>query len=75
MAGQTGKTKGAAGMKAKWSKKVAIIIAIAVIALMSPGYFVMRSAEKKEQPSGKIFLYGELHSVKNIPEKEFELWS
>lgn len=62
-------------MKTMQSKKVGIVITIAVVVLIFMGYFVMQLFEKEEQLSGKIYLYGEEHSVENILEKEFELWS
>lgn len=61
--------------RSKQIKPAVIIIAVAVVALVFIGYFAMRPAAKKEQPSGEIFLYGEQHSVEKILEKELELWS
>ncbi len=62
-------------IKTKRVKLAAIIIAIAVAALLFIGYFTMQPAVSSRQSSGEIFLYGEKHSVENILEKEFELWS
>ena len=62
-------------MEAKRSKKMIIAITIAVVALIILGFFAMRFFAKRGQSSGEIFLYGEEHSVENILEKEFELWS
>lgn len=65
-------------MKAKENKKTVIIAAVAivaVVALLLIGYFARQFTVKSGQPSGEIFLYGEEHSVENILEKEFELWS
>ena len=55
-------------MKAKRNKKMIIAIAIAVVALIILGYFIMRFFAKRGQSSGEIFLYGEEHSVENILE-------
>ncbi len=64
-------------MKAKQSKKALITIAItvAVLILILLGYSAMEFAAKNSHSSGEIFLYGEIHSVKNILDKELELWS
>lgn len=75
-------------MSTKRNRKAAIIIltVIAVTALIFLGYIlllskfrpgnsIMQSASESGQSSGKIFLYGEEHSVQSILEKEFELWS
>lgn len=60
-------------------KKIAItmliIIMIAIILNGSFRFLKTQFSSKVEQQSGQIFLYGEEHSVKNILEKEFELWS
>lgn len=50
-------------------------MAIAGVGLIFLGCFAVRSAVKSEQSSGEIFLYEEEHSVEDILEKEFELWS
>ena len=62
-------------MEAKRSRKMIIAISIAVVALIISGFFAMRFFAKRGQSPGEIFLYGEEHSVDNILEKEFELWS
>ena len=62
-------------MEAKRNKKVVIAIVVAVAALILLGCFSMWFAAKSERSSGEIFLYGEQHSVGDILEKEFELWS
>lgn len=62
-------------MNAKRSKKVIIAITMAAVTLLFLGYFAMRFITKRGQSSGEIFLYGEEHSVENILNKEFELWS
>lgn len=62
-------------MNAKRSKKVIIAITMAAVTLIFLGYFAMRFITKRGQSSGEIFLYGEEHSVENILNKEFELWS
>lgn len=74
-AGQTNQNKGVAGMKVNRNKKVIIAVTIAVSFLIFLGYLVIRFATKSRQSSGEIFLYGEKHSVNDILEKEFELWS
>ena len=48
---------------------------MAAVTLIFLGYFAMRFITKRGQSSGEIFLYGEEHSVENILNKEFELWS
>lgn len=35
---------------------------------------VVETTESQEDPSGEIYLYGELHSNEEIIKKEFELW-
>ena len=62
-------------MKTKWSKKSVIIMAVAVAALIFFGCLVRYFFLKSKSTSGEIFLYGEMHSVENILEKELELWS
>ncbi len=62
-------------MKAKRRKKVIIAITIAVVSLIFLEYFVMQFTVKSGGACGEIFLYGEKHSVEDILEKEFELWS
>ncbi len=62
-------------MKAKRSKKAIVAITVAVVALVLLGYLALRFAAKSGRSSGEIFLYGENHSVEEILEKEFELWS
>lgn len=60
-------------MKEKRGWKITAAIAAAALILL--GYFAVQFAAKSRQSSGEIFLYGELHSDKDILEKEFELWS
>ncbi len=62
-------------MKTKWKKKAVVAMAVAVAALLFIGYFIIHFSTKRGHSSGEIFLYGEQHSVENILEKEFELWS
>ena len=62
-------------MKTKWSKKSVIIMAVAVAALLFFGCLIRYFFLKSKSTSGEIFLYGEMHSVENILEKELELWS
>ena len=67
--------QGVLNMKAKRRKKVIIAITIAVVSLIFLEYFVMQFTVKSGGACGEIFLYGEKHSVEDILEKEFELWS
>lgn len=62
-------------MKVKRNKNVILATTTSVVMLIFLGYFVIRFATKSGQSSGEIFLYGEKHSVSDILEKEFELWS
>ncbi|MEY8395694.1 hypothetical protein AALB64_12880 [Lachnospiraceae bacterium 45-P1] len=62
-------------MRVNRNKKVIIAVTIVVSFLIFLGYLVIRFAAKSGQSSGGIFLYGEKHSVNDILEKEFELWS
>ena len=77
-------------MNTKQNRKTIIILTmvIGVAALIFLGYFIKESktgffypdsathsTSENKHSSGKIFLYGETHSVQNILEKEFELWS
>lgn len=55
------------------SRKSSKIIIIAVVLVL--GFFVIWTASRKKPSLGEIFLYGEQHAVKNILEKEFELWA
>ncbi|MCM1553485.1 MAG: hypothetical protein NC092_12440, partial [Butyrivibrio sp.] len=64
-------------MKTKKFGKAAMIsiIIFIVLVLTLLGYFVMHSFPQRAQSSGNIYLYGEQHSVADIMDKEFELWS
>lgn len=64
-------------MNPKDKKMVITTIAIIVIAVILVALFSSKLSLKEEeqfQYQGRIFLYGEEHSVENILEKEFELW-
>lgn len=52
-----------------------MILAAAVAALLFIGYFLTHFSTRRGHSSGEIFLYGEQHSVENILDREFELWS
>ncbi len=62
-------------MKTKHHKRLVLILTAIVVMVISLGYFVTGTGAKRGQHSGEIFLYGEQHSVEQILEKEFELWS
>ena len=62
-------------MKSKRNKKTILITAIAGAAILTIGYFTVQSVLKNSRSSGRIFLYGEQHSVENILKREAELWS
>lgn len=62
-------------VKTGGNKKLVFIAAVVIVAFLCAGYLIKRFSENSRHSSGEIFLYGETHAVKDILEKEFELWS
>ncbi|MDE7252875.1 MAG: hypothetical protein K2O32_08035 [Acetatifactor sp.] len=59
----------------KIKKRNLIFIVIAIVAMISLIFGGIYLATRTQQRPGQMYLYGEEHSVEQILEKEFELWS